>query len=61
MSDSWWEPADVVPSEKVKGFCECSHCHGILYPAWAADKRKWNYCPLCGRELRKENDEGKNS
>lgn len=54
----WYEPALVVRSKKVKGFAECSKCGGILYPLWAAEHRAWNYCPLCGRELRKGVQDG---
>lgn len=58
MSEEWYEPALVVRSKKVKGFAECSKCGGVLYPLWAAEYRGWNYCPLCGRELRKGVQDG---
>ncbi len=46
-----WEPRKDVP-----GFVRCSVCHDCnIYDDWA-DRKKWNYCPNCGADMRERKD-----
>ncbi len=53
FEESWgWEQAEMVQSEKVKGFLTCSNCHKPYIERWSWGAKNWKYCPCCGRQFK---------
>lgn len=45
------EPAMLTPSKRGTYFC--TSCHGEVTDAWSANGYQYNYCPMCGKKLKK--------
>lgn len=47
------EQTEFVPSEKINGFLVCNKCHKTIVAPWSKDFEKWQFCPVCGRSIKK--------
>lgn len=52
------DEAEWIEDEFCGGvYVTCSHCHNCYVEKAFLSEQKWNYCPQCGKRLRKETEE----